>query len=374
MADVLFKVHRTELLTALEAATQAVDAKGTIPILSNILLKPEGGRLIVCGTDLDVEIRTSCDLIEAQSVSGVTVAAKELREITRAAPESAEIVFERGRADYQIGIRAARSRYSIHTLPDSDFPSIGRTLPDLCITMGSALFSEVLGKVYYAIEKTNKARMFLMGAYLHASGDRQLTVVGLDGRQMAVVRMDVDEQVEFPSVIVPVKTVAIFRKLFGPMKTPCKVYISDSKIAFESGDTTLISRLVDGTFPDYSRIMPRRLPQFVTADRDAMKAAIKRTCVVAADTSKDGLKVSISHDGLQLQLVSKSGETASEAVDADYAGENYEIGFNGSFLSSLLESISTTSFRMHGSDPAMAGLFTPDNDADEDYILMPMRV
>lgn len=374
MSNVLFKVHRTELLAALEAATQAVDAKGTIPILSNILLKPEGGRLIVCGTDLDIEIRTSCDLIEAQSGSAVTVAAKELREITRAAPESAEIVFEEGRADYQIGIRAARSRYSLHTLPDSDFPSIGQTLPDLCITAGSALLSEVLGKVYYAIEKTNKTRMYLMGAYLHASGDRQLTIVGSDGRQMAVVRMDVDEQTDFPSVIVPVKTVAIFRKLFGPMKTPCKVFISDSKIAFESCDTTLISRLVDGTFPDYNRIMPRRLPEFVTADRDAMKAAIKRTCVVAADTSKDGLKVSISQDGLQLQLVSKSGETASESVDADYAGQSYEIGFNGSYLSSLLESISTTSFRMHGSDPAMAGLFTPDNDADEDYILMPMRV
>lgn len=374
MADLLFKSHRIELMPALEAAIEAVARKDTIPILMNVLLKPQAGRLLVRGTDLDTEVETDCDLLATGSGEAITVHAKALYDIVRNAPESAEIIFTAGKHAGQISIAAGRSRYALNVLPESDFPSMGDTSPPESFSISAPRLSEAFAKISYAIERSDKTRYYLMGAFLTLSTTSTLEVVGCDGKSLAVARIALEGANPFPGALVPLKSVTTFRKLFAERKTPCTVSISDVKIVFKCDGMTFTSKLIDGRFPDYPRIIPKPDDNVVIADRAEVRAAIARTCIVSSDTSREALKLIIAENTMQLQLLTRDGEGATESVNIKYGGPPYEKGFNGSFLASMLASITTPEFRMCGTDPQSPGHFAPNDDSTEEYVLMPMKV
>lgn len=369
-----FRAHRSELLAALSAVTEAVPAKDNIPILENVLLQPDGERLLLRGTNLDLEIETRCELLDASAGDGLTIAADEFYRIVKNMPESAEITVKPGQFPGQVTVSGGRSRFNMHTLPASDFPSIGSDRPLLAFAVQASVLTDAFGRVAYAMNTTMKDRPYLSGTFVEGLESGKLAICATDGLKMAVSRISPSELNTFEPPIIPIKTVQAIRKLFGHSKAACSFFINDRKIVVECEDITLVSKLVDGQFPDYRRIIPARSDVFLRADRAAVSKAITRVSVIAGDISKSSVRLDIQNGVMQIELVARDGQNASEPVDIEYEGDSHLRGFNPTFVNETLSSISTTSFCLHGTDPAAPGHFTPDGDADEDYIVMPMRV
>lgn len=369
-----FRAHRSELLTALAAVTEAVPSKDTIPILENVLLQPDGERLLLRGTNLDIEVETRCELLEVGDSEGLTIAADEFYRIVKNMPESAEITLAPGKFPGQVAISGGRSRFNLHTLPATDFPSIGTERPPLAFVTQANQLADAIGKVSHAINTTMKDRTHLMGAFIEGLDNGKLAVVATNGLKLAVSRHTPQALSKFEGQIVPTKTVQVFRKLLGQTKASCSAYINDRKIVIECEDITIVSKLVDGQFPDYARIIPKRDAVFLRANRDAISKAITRACVIAGDTTSEAIKFNVSDGAMQIELSTRDGQNAAETVDVEFDGPDHLRGFNGIYVNETLSSISTTSFRLHGTDPGAPGHFTPDGDADDDYIVMPIRV
>lgn len=369
-----FTVHRSEIIEALAAVNEAVASKDTIPILQHVFLKPEGDHLILRGSNLDIEIETRCELLSSSTGDGLTVSADDFYRIVKNMPENAEIQLGAGKSSAQVEIKGARSKFNLHTLSVSDFPSMGAERPDFAFATPASMLTEALGKIAHAINTTMEERYYLMGVFIEALPSGKLAFVATDGLMLAAARITPNEMSSFRPPIVPTKTVKAIRKLFGQTKAVCSVYIDERKIVLECGDLSISSKLVDGQFPDYQRIIPPRNDIFFRADKDATSKAITRACVISGDTSREAIKLLIEASAMQIELATADGQSAVESVDVDYVGESQLRGFNGRFVNETLSSISTSSFRLYGTDPLAPGHFTPDSDADEDYIVMPMRV
>ncbi|MDP9564356.1 UNVERIFIED_ORG: DNA polymerase-3 subunit beta [Rhizobium nepotum] len=371
---IYFRAHRSELLAALAAVTEAVPAKDSIPILTNVLLQPDGDRLLLRGTNLDLEIETRCELVEQSASEALTIAADEFYRIVSNMPESAEITLAPGKSIGQVTISGGRSRFILHTLPASDFPSIGADRPPLSFTVQANLLTDAMAKVAYAMNTTMKDRPHLSGTFVEGLTNGKLAICATDGLKMGVSRISPNEMNSFDPPTIPIKTVQAIRKLWGNSKAIASLYINDRKIVVECEDVSLVSKLIDGTFPDYSRIIPARSNIFLRADRAAVSKAITRVSVIAGDISKSSVRLDIQGGLMQVELMARDGQSASEPVDIEFDGDSHLRGFNPKFVNETLSSISTTSFCLHGTDPLAPGHFTPDGDADEDYIVMPMRV
>ncbi|MBZ5760250.1 DNA polymerase III subunit beta [Rhizobium sp. VS19-DR104.2] len=372
-AAIHFRVHRSALLPALEAVIEAVDAKSTIPILSNVLLRPDGGNLAITGTNLNIEIQTSCELLDAGEGQALTLSGSDLRDIARKLPESAELTFSPGAFQGQVIIKAGRSRFALLSLPDSDFPSIASKAQGVSVEIDSTAFMAALGTVVYAA-KEDEVRPYLSGIFLNPEAEEdKIAVVGTDGHKLAMTRIAANGQIAFPSIIIPLRTIKALKKVAGDTKAPLRLTISEAMIKVECGSTVLISKLVDGTYPDYRRVIPAHNEKEVLASVDTLRAAIGRVCIMANDKGSNTVRMAINENAIIMQLVTPQGEEGEEEIAAEYDGEEIHIGFNGKYLMSMLDSIATSDLRMFLSDKGTAGLFKPSIDSDELHVLMPMR-
>ncbi|AXV16471.1 DNA polymerase III subunit beta [Neorhizobium sp. SOG26] len=371
--EFLFRVHRSALLPALDAVIEAVDQRATIPILGNILLVPKGSELTLRATDLAIEVETSCELLEAASGSGLTVAGSGLRDIVKNLPENAEVVFSPGAFPDQVRIQSGRSRFSLLTLPEKDFPLIGDKVSGSNLQLEIAPLIDAFMRVLYAIRE-DKTRNYLSGAFLHPHDSTRISVVGCDGHNLAASRVEAGAEVAFPPVIVPIRTVKAVKKLFGDSKGRADVTISDAMIRIALNGVTLVSKLVDGIFPDYARVIPPRTNHAAVASVATFKAAVSRVCLVAGDLEKDTIKLQLAPGSLKVSMNTTAGEEAAEDMPVDYSGEPVEVGFNGRYLTAMLSSVGTQDVEMHLSDAVTPGLFRPTIDRDEQFVLMPRRL
>ena len=374
MGELFFRAHRVELLAAFNAVRDAIPRKDEIPILQNVLLRPEGEKLMVRGTDLSIEVQTQCDLLDVGSAGALTINFEEAYSIVRNLPESAEISIEAGRAEGQVTIISGRSRYNLHFLPASDFPSMGNERPPVAFTIGAATLNAAFRKVLYAVNVNMKDRPFLMGVHVHKEASGKLAVVGCNGLKVAVSRISTVEAAKFSPATIPTETVNIFRRLLGESKANVSFSLNENKVVIEGEDIIITSRLIDGTFLPYAQVIPERNDEFIRADCASVITALNRVTAIARDIKTSATKFYFSSGQMRIELITTNGQAAVETLDIDYQGEEFKRGFNASFVKDTLESISTTSFMLFGRDPEAPGHFTPDNDADEDYIVMPMRV
>lgn len=373
MADApIFRVHRSQLLPAIDAVIEGVDTRASIPILGNILLSPKGGELMLRGTDLAIEIETSCDLLDEAAGSAITVSGPDLKDIIRNLPENAEISFLPGNFPDQVRIQAGRSRFSLLTLPEKDFPSIADKVTGDTFSLEISPLIDAFSKVTYAI-RDDKTRVYLSGTYIHPSKDDRISVVGCDGHNLAAVTIGSSGRAAFQGIIIPIKTGKAIKKLFGDSKGSAEITISSATMRVALGGVTLISKVVDGIYPDYPRLFPEKNNHSVTASVATFKAAVSRVCLVGKDVEKDTVRLRVDAGVMTLTMDTAAGESAVEDIPVDYDGDPIDIGFNGKYLTAMLSSITTQDVEMHLTDPTSPGLFTPTIDRDERYVLMPRR-
>lgn len=369
-----FTIEREALLSALNTIHGAVE-HGQIPILANVLIRGSKNKLEFFTSNLDMSYAAEI-AAEVERPAALTVPASILREIARKMPNAATIVGESQGEDLKaLKVRCGRSTFILNTLPASDFPdySVGE-LPHQFIVDADDL-ARMFGGCQFAIS-TEDTRYYLEGVYLHTAGtgkDMVLRAVATDGHRLARIQIKAPEGTnEMPGVIVPRATVGEVIKLCKDHDT-IQVSLSQSKIVFCAGNVRLASKLIDGTYPDYERVVPKENNKVVTADRKSMSDAVVRVSLVSRERGH-GVKLSMKAGSISFDVVNPDAGNAHEEMEVAYEAPPLEIGFNSQYLTDILDEIDTDEVEIKLGDPGFPTLFVPKGSDTSLYVLMPMRV
>jgi DNA polymerase-3 subunit beta len=371
------KADRATLLKALAHVQSVVERRNTIPILANVMLAVRDGGLTLTATDMEIAIVE--DVAASTSRNGAcTAPAATLYEIVRKLPENAEIELDHGGGDGQLALRAGRYATSLVVLPTDDFPSMtAGTLP-YKFGLPASVLRGLIDRTKFAIS-TEETRYYLNGIYLHAAesdGGKVLRAVATDGHRLARVEEPLpDGAAAMPGVIVPRKTVNELRKLIDELTGEVEIALSDTRIQFHAGTVKLTSKLIDGTFPEYERVIPRDNDKVLRVHVRDFSSAVGRVSAISSERSRP-VKLSLARDLLVLSASSPEQGTATEELDGDhvkYEAGPLEIGFQARYLNDITDQIAgEVEFRF--SDGSAPTVVRDAADASALYVLMPMRV
>ncbi|WP_291295918.1 DNA polymerase III subunit beta [Elioraea sp.] len=375
------KVERSALMKALSHVQNVVERRNTIPILANVLIRAKEGALSLAATDMEI---AALEQVAAEVVrNGATTApAATLYEIVRKLPEGAVIELDHPGGDAQLALRAGRYATSLVCLPVEDFPALQEgTLPHR-FQLKAGVLRDLVDRTRFAIS-TEETRYYLNGIYLHVAeseGAPVLRAVATDGHRLARVEEDLpDGAAGMPGVIVPRKAVLELRKLLDdvPGQDLVEIALSDTKIRFQFGTVTLTSKLIDGTFPDYDRVIPKDNDKLLRIAKKDFAEAVDRVAAISSERSRP-VKMAIAKQGLTLSAASPEQGTAEEQIDADkleYDSGPMEIGFQARYLRDITDQMADSvrvEFKFH--DGAAPTLIRAEGDPRAVYVLMPMRV
>ena len=370
-------VERAALLRALAHVQSVVERRNTIPILSNALLEARSGALRITATDMDLAVVEKVPA-EVSQDGATTVAAHTLYDIVRKLPEGAQIEIGSGREEGRLDLRSGRSRLSLAALPSEDFPvtTDGDTPHNFAVTAGE--LRTLIDRTQFAVS-TEETRYYLNGIYLHAakaedSDGEVLRAVATDGHRLARVDVPLPKGASgMPGVIVPRKTVGELRKLVEEGDAEIAVSLSETKIRFALDSVVLTSKLIDGTFPDYKRVIPSNNDKALEVECDAFAKAVDLVSTISTEKSR-AVKLSLGKGSLVLSASSPEAGSASEELEVGYSAEPLEIGFNSRYLLDITRQIAGRSALFMLADAASPTLVRDTADASAVYVLMPMRV
>jgi DNA polymerase-3 subunit beta len=368
-------IERAILLKAVSQAQSVVERRNTIPILANVLIEAKGDNVSFRATDLDIEILDRVTgVVERPGTS--TVSAVTLHEIVRKLPDGSLVTLADDGASGRLTVEAGRSNFSLATLPKEDFPEMTTSEYTVDFTVSAMTLRRLFDKSKFAIS-TEETRYYLNGVYLHvAKGDDGdvLRCVATDGHRLARIDADLPENAkQMPGIIVPRKTVGEVRKLLDDDDAQIVVSVSETKVRFVTQDVTLTSKVIDGTFPDYSRVIPSGNTRKLEVDAADFAKAVDRVATVSSERSR-AVKMSLDEDRLILSVNSPDSGAAEEELAVAYGNEKLEIGFNAKYLLEIASQVDRENavflFNSSG-DPT---LMREGNDTSAIYVVMPMRV
>lgn len=368
-------IERSALVKALGHVQSVVERRNTIPILSNVLLNAEGGALVLTATDLDIEISESAPA-DVAAKGATTASAVMLHDIVRKLPDGAQIRLQLVQDENRLQITSGRYEGSLAVLPDEDFPTLSSEDMKVRFSMPAAELNRLFAKARFAMSQ-EETRYYLNGVYLHPFSDggrKSLRAAATDGHRLA--RLDAalpSGAAEMPGVIVPRKAVAELGRLLVDAEETVEVAVSPAKIRFGFGPGRLTSKLIDGSFPDYERVIPKSNKSILKVDTKDFSAAVDRVSTVSADRTRS-IKLALSADRLRLTVNNPEAGSAMEELSVDYGGDPIEIGFNARYLLDVASQIDgeTTTFRL--ADPASPTVVGDEEDERALYVLMPLRV
>jgi len=365
-------IERATLLRSLGHVQSVVERRNTIPILSNVLIEAGSDGLRLMATDLDLQI---VETIEAQvdTPGATTVSAHTLFDIARKLPEGSQVQITA--AEGKMLIVAGRARFNLQTLPREDFPVIAEGELPTRFALPAETLKQIIDKTRFAIS-TEETRYYLNGIFLHVSDDAQpvLKAAATDGHRLARVTVPRPDGAEgMPDVIIPRKCVGELRKLLDEIDGSVDVSLSPTKIRFGLGAAILTSKLIDGTFPDYSRVIPTANDKLLKIDPRSFEEGVDRVATIASEKTR-AVKMSLERDKITLSVTSPENGTAAEEVPGDYASQGFEIGFNARYLLDILGQIDGDTVEVHLADAAAPTLIRENDKAPALYVLMPMRV
>jgi DNA polymerase-3 subunit beta len=367
-------IERATLLKGLSHVQSVVERRNTIPILSNVLIEATAeGQLKLMATDLDLQINENVAAAVDQP-GATTVSAHTLFDIARKLPEGAQVSLSA--ADGRMAIVAGRARFSLGTLPRDDFPVIAEGELPHQFELPVETLKQIIDKTRFAIS-TEETRYYLNGIFLHVAEDNGTAVLkaaATDGHRLARVTVERPGGAEgMPDVIVPRKCIAELRKLLDEVDGSVGVSLSATKIRFDLGPAVLTSKLIDGTFPDYSRVIPTGNDKILKLDPKSFMEGVDRVSTIATEKTR-AVKMALDRDKITLSVTSPENGTAAEEVPGDYAAAPFEIGFNSRYLLDILGQIDTDIVEVHLADAAAPTLIRENDKAPALYVLMPMRV
>lgn len=363
-------IERATLLRGLSHVQSVVERRNTIPILSNVLIEASAeGSLRLMATDLDLQIDETVPAAVDQA-GAITVPAHTLFDIARKLPEGAQV--ELSAAEGKIKINAGRAKFELGTLPRDDFPVIAEGELPTVFELPAETLKQIIDKTRFAIS-TEETRYYLNGIFLHVADD-VLKAAATDGHRLARVTVQRPDGAEaMPDVIVPRKCVAELRKLLDEVDGSVGVSLSGSKIRFDLGAAILTSKLIDGTFPDYSRVIPQGNDKILKIDPRSFMQGVDRVSTIATEKTR-AVKMALDRDRITLSVSSPDNGTAAEEVPGDYAAQPFEIGFNSRYLMDILGQVEGDMVEVHLADAAAPTLIRENDKSSALYVLMPMRV
>jgi DNA polymerase III subunit beta len=367
---VLIKTQRDTLLAPLQSVSGIVERRHTLPILSNVLLEKRDDRLTLLATDIEIQITTSTQCTGGDGDGAVTVGARKLQEILRSLPEATEVslVLE----DKRLQVRAGKSRFSLQTLPADDFPRM--TIVDgetKAFKVTQRAFRTLLGKTQYAMAAQD-VRYYLNGLLLLVEG-KELRAVATDGHRLAYASVELENEMQRQEMILPRKTVLELNRLLVDSDEPLDITMTQNQVRFAFGSIVLVSKLIDGKFPDYERVVPASLRNHIIVPRQTLIQAMNRAAILTNEKFR-GVRMVLSENSLKLIAANAEQEEANEEVEIAYNGETVDVGFNVGYLLDVLNNVHTDEIQWSFNDASSSALISvPGNDRFK-YVVMPMRI
>jgi DNA polymerase-3 subunit beta len=374
--DMKISIERGVLLKAIAQAQSVVERRNTIPILANVLIEAEGNEAFFRATDLDIEVVDRAPA-QVERPGATTVPAVTLHEIVRKLPDGALVTLTDDPATGRLTVEAGRSKFSLATLPKEDFPVMASSEYESNFSVAAPVLRRLFDKSKFAIS-TEETRYYLNGVYMHVAaaddGTPVLRCVATDGHRLARIDAPLPEGAEgMPGVIVPRKTVGELRKLLEDDEAVIAVSVSETKVRFATPDITLTSKVIDGTFPDYSRVIPTGNTRRLEVDATEFAQAVDRVATVSSERSR-AVKLSLDEDRLVLSVNAPDSGAAEEELAVAYGDEPLEIGFNAKYLLEIASQVDRENAVFLFNSAGDPTLMREGNDESAVYVVMPMRV
>lgn len=373
----LIKANRDLLLKPLQAVSGIVERRHTLPILSNVLIKEESGKIIFVTTDLEIEIETystsqGTETLVAQEFCAVTVSAKKLLDILRTFPSNTEVTLTK--SENRLQINAGKSRFSLQILPADDFPRmVKEDVPEITLTLQQQEFKNLLHLVQYAVAQQD-IRYYLNGLLLLVEG-KHLKVIATDGHRLGYASIELEDQWERKETIIPRKTVLELSKLLVDSEKPIVIEIFQKKVRFAFSDTVLFSKVIEGKFPDFNRAIPENNTKQFNINRLNFLQGLQRVAILSNASEKfRGVRLIISNGTLSIVCKNSEQEEAQDDLEIEYNQDTIDISFNITYLLDVLNNLNSDSVQCAFENANSSTLITiPGNDHFK-YVVMPMRL
>ncbi len=365
----LVQSERNALLAALSAVVGVVERRHTLPILSNLLLEKKGGKLTLLATDLELQVSTQLDAPEGEDFA-ITIAARKLFDIVRALPDGAKLKLDS--KDSQVVVSAGKSRFTLQTLPAADFPRVetGAGLGE-AIRLPQKTLKRLLQLVQFAMASQD-IRYYLNGMLLVLDGN-QLRVVATDGHRLSYAETQLDTAVEAREVIIPRKTVMELSKLLSDVDDAVELRIGANQVTLTLPGTELVTKVVDGKFPDYQRVIPANQPRHLKANRQSVTQALQRAAILSNEKFR-GVRLVMSDNTLGIVCNNNEQEEAADEIEVSYNGDPLDVGFNVTYLLDGLGAVNTDEITLSLGDANSSMLLTSEGEPGFKYVVMPMRI
>jgi len=374
---ILIKAQRDALLKPLQTVTGIVERRHTLPILSNVLISKNLQTVSFCSTDIEMQIRTSSDMATGDEPLSTTVAARKLLDILRALPEQPEITVSY--TNKKLSLAQGKAKFSLQTLPAEDFPTVvSADQYPASITLPQRTLKQLLHLVHFAMAQQD-IRYYLNGLLL-VIDQSSLKAVATDGHRLAYSAVTQDnKEVEIKingerqEVIIPRKAIIECQRLLDDSDSLVTIELASNQARFRFGQVELLSKLIEGKFPDYQRVIPAQHQKIVPISRELFLGALQRAAILTTDKFK-GVRLTLSTGSLKISSTNAEQEEASDDIEVAYQGESVDIGFNVQYLIDVLSNLKADTIHIALQDPNASALITSKSDPEFKYVVMPMRI
>jgi DNA polymerase-3 subunit beta len=364
------KINRDTLLKPLSSVSSIVERRHTLPILSNLLLEVKQNKITLTATDLEMQISLSVDTAKSEELS-TTISAKKLLDICRSLPENAEINLTT--QENRIQVKAGKSRFNLQTLPATDYPLMTKAAGNTAatITISQNTLRRLFKKVEFAMAQQD-IRYYLNGLLFDVTANR-LNVVGTDGHRLSFTSTELSQNYEKQELILPRKTVIELIKLLDDSDEEVVIEITPGQVNFTFNDIQLISKVIDGKFPDYTRVIPVGQQNSFTVNRMAILLAMQRASILSNEKYR-GIRMVLAKNSLRLISTNSEQEEAEEELELNYTSDALDIGFNVTYMIDVLNNVASENIVFSFADANSSCLVTVPNDENYKYVVMPMRI
>ena len=371
---IVLKAAQEKILDALQAVAGIVERRHTLPILANVLLRKTGSQIEFTTSDLEIQVRTTAELGGDSANFATTVGARKLIDILRALPADQMVTLTANQS--KLTLQAGKSRFTLQTLPGDDFPLVQEAADfGPMFSVPQKALKTLVNQVHFAMA-VHDIRYYLNGILFVAEG-KNLTLVATDGHRLALAQATLEVEIPKQEVILPRKTVLELQRLLKDDKdaenTPIEMRFAGNQAKFSFSGMEFVTKLVEGKFPDYNRVIPKNHKNIITLGRAPLLASLQRAAILTSEKFK-GVRVNIEPGTLRIASSNAEQEEAKEELEIDYSGDNIEIGFNVTYLMDALANMSVDMVKLELQDNNSSVLITVPEQAGFKYVVMPMRI